>query len=356
MSSARVGIKTYSSAQNASSQSAHILRLHGGINGNEPKIIVIKEPKKDSFFLTPKMDPVERKRLRKKFQKCKDRAKAHRANDNILTAEKNEKEMELIRNILDSTEVELKNKVEFVELQFVITEFKPDEHASKFFGNQALKFIQEFFKDDVEIISAAAHLDQASTHSHFIIKPVGDTWTNILAKRGGYKETYFNITNEWNKRVAKTDTSNSLKLKSIQKGTSDDFVELPKFKKMMAEIDVKKSELDTREESVKKQEKELSLKKSEILLREEELEKRTEIILEGENLRKEGFTLSNMILELRGHLKELREYLFGMESDVNQIKEEIKAKEEEKEILLKSVQGQEYDDDDMSYMRNGKPQ
>lgn len=252
MPSARVGIVTHKSGQSASAQSAHILREHGSINGNEPKIIIIKKAKKDSFSNPEKMDPDERRRLRKKYQKCMDRAKVHRANNNIPTAERNEAEANRIKELLDSTKILGKNHVKFVEFQLAITDFPPDEIVGNFISKEAGKFIEEFFGEDVELISGATHLDQKSIHSHMMVKPAGDTWTNICEKHGGYQEAYLKMTEAWNKQISEAVVRDgiSVKIKEIEKGTSKNYVELPQYKQMMKEVDSKRNRLYVQEKEI----------------------------------------------------------------------------------------------------------
>lgn len=262
-----MGIKTYKSSKSAAAQSAHILRQHGSINGVTPKIIPIKEPSKKAFSNTEKMNSDERRRLRKNFQKCKDRAKKYRDNGNIPTAEKNEKRAEEIRVLLDSTEVLGKNHVQFIELEFCITELNPNDKNGKWLSVASQNFVRDFFGDDVQIISGAAHLDQKSLHAHIFIKPVNTNWTKICEKHGGYQEAYYHMTEAWNTKVKTVFEKISIDVAPIQKGTSDKYVELPKYKKMMKEIDAKKEELSSRESAVIEKEKQLEEKESTLNLK-----------------------------------------------------------------------------------------
>ena len=267
MASARIGFKEYKTGQSVASQVAHIFREHGGIGGKAPDIISILKPTPNAFAKSPnKMYPTERRALQKKAQQYKSRAKKYRKKMQTAPCLQNKtkaKQLEQrailneiaekqIRDRLMATQVYGKNYIKFVELHLVITDTPPERNLCELLAKLVPNFIEEYWKKDVEIIAAAVHLDQASTHAHCVIKILSKSWSKICEERGGLEDAYYNASQAWFDFIQ---PYIKIKLTPLERYTAQQYVSLDQYKK-----------LKKLEEKLKKKEKELDEKDEQLLV------------------------------------------------------------------------------------------
>jgi len=342
MASARAGINTFTSASEASSQSAHILRLHGPIRvGSEPNIIPIISPKRNAFMID-KMDPKERRKLQKKEQQYKSRAKKYKADNKTILAEKNEAAAERIRAELKDTRVNGKAYVKFVEIELCMTETPPDQVVGTWLAEVSSEFLKKYFGDDIDIITGAVHLDQTSCHSQFIVKP-NRSWRSICDDLGGKKVAYYNCTVAWNKFVAANNPKKT-EIIPIQKGGLKKYVDLQSYKEMK---DI--------EEKLKKQKAELEKIEESLNKKAQDLQKQEDMLIEIEKNRKDIKSLSEINSRYISNFNGLKKSLEVHQIEIKLLREQNELALQEKEKLLNVSEHDSAklgDDDDMSWMRS----
>lgn len=303
MASARIGFKEYKTGVSVAREVAHIFREHGGIDGKAPDIISILKPTPNAFAKSPnKMYPTERRALQKKAQQYKSRAKKYRKKMQIAPCLQNKtkaKRLEQqailneaaekhIRELLRATKVYGKNHIKFVELHLVITDTPPERDLCELLAKLVPNFIEEYWKNDVEIIAAAVHLDQASTHVHCVIKILSKPWSKICEERGGLEDAYYNASQAWFDFIQ---PYLKIQLNPLERFTAKKYVSLDQYKK-----------LQKLEGALKKQKKELDESEKAIKMQETNL-------LEAKQLLNKFSSINDIILSLKGSILSLQDEL-----------------------------------------------